>query len=121
MPRVDPEHGTFDVAAFAAELEGPPNHDVGTRLLFSNERVKVWEIVLEPGQRAPFHAQVHPYFFVGAAAGRVRTRFPNGFYVDGDTEAGEFSYMEHSRSDPGVHDLENVGETTIRYTTVELL
>ena len=118
---MDAAHGTFDVGTFASELDGPPNHDVGTRLLFSNDRVKVWEIVLAPGQRAPFHWHEHPYFFVGATNGRVRTRFPNGFYVDGDAEAGEFSYMEHSGSDPGVHDLENIGDTPIRYTTVELL
>lgn len=29
--------------------------------------------------------------------------------------------MEHSPAEPGIHDLENVGSTTVRYTTVELL
>jgi len=29
--------------------------------------------------------------------------------------------MEHSEDEPGIHDLENVGDTTIRYTTVALL
>ena len=35
--------------------------------------------------------------------------------------AGGFAYMEHSEESPGIHDLENVGDTTIRYATVELL
>ena len=120
-PPVEPQSGTFDVSALADELGGRPDHNVGTRLLFENDRVKVWEIVLEPGARTRFHWHVHPYFFVGAAIGRVRTRFPNGFYVDGDAEPGEFASMQHSEDDPGVHDLENIGDTTIRYTTVELL
>jgi hypothetical protein len=118
---MDDEHGTFDPAGFAGELESEPNTNVGTRLLLENDRVKVWEIVLAPGERAPFHRHTHTYFFVCAAPGRVRTRFPNGFYVDGDSEAGECMYMDHSEAEPGIHDLENIGTTTVRYTTVELL
>jgi len=115
------EHGTFDVAAFAAELGGEPNTNVGTKLLLENDRVKIWEISLEPGDRAPFHWHAHTYFFVCVEAGRVRTHFPNGFYVDGDSEVGECMFMDHSAEEPGVHDLENIGTTTVRYTTVELL
>ncbi|MGH2793658.1 MAG: hypothetical protein ACRDKG_05080 [Actinomycetota bacterium] len=116
----DDTSGTFDPAEYAGELSDP-SPDVGTKLLFANDRVKVWEIVLEPGQRAPFHRHVHTYFYVAATPGRVRTRFPNGYYAEGDEEAGGSAYMEHSEENPGVHDLSNVGETTIRYTTVELL
>jgi hypothetical protein len=118
---VGDESGTFDVAEFADELDVEPNFNVGTRLLFENDRVKVWEIALPPGARAPFHHHVHPYFYVCVSPGRVRTRFPNGHYVEGDEEIGGVAFMEHSGEQPGIHDLENVGETTIRYTTVELL
>jgi hypothetical protein len=109
------------VDEYAVELKGDPSTNVGTRLLLENDRVKVWEIKLEPGERAPFHRHTHTYFFVCAEPGRVRTRFPNGFYVDADAEAGEFAYMDHTEAEPGIHDLENIGDTTIRYTTVELL
>jgi hypothetical protein len=115
------DSGTFDVGEYAHELDGSPNHNVGTRLLLENDRVKVWEITLKPGERAPFHWHTHAYFYVCAQPGRVRTRFPNGFYVEGDEEIGGVAFMEHSAENPGVHDLENVGDTTIRYTTVELL
>jgi hypothetical protein len=115
------ESGTFDVTEYDGELNGAPNYNVGTRLLLQNDRVKVWEIVLKPGERAPFHWHTHPYFYVCAAPGRVRTRFPNGYYAEGDEEQGGVAFMEHSPADPGIHDLENTGKTTIRYTTVELL
>jgi len=115
------ESGTFDVNQFASELEGEPNYNVGTGLLLENDRVKIWEIVLKPGERAPFHHHVHTYFYVCAEPGRVRTRFPNGHYVEGDEEIGGVAFMDHSLNDPGIHDLENTGDTTIRYTTVELL
>ena len=115
------ESGTFDVAEFSRDLESAPNYNVGTKLLFENHRVKVWEIALKPGERAPFHRHMHTYFYVCVDPGRVRTRFPNGYYVEGDEDAGNVAFMEHSPDNPGIHDLENTGETTIRYTTVELL
>ena len=117
----EPETGTFDVTEFENELAGRPNVDVGTRLLLSNDRVHVWEIVLAPGERAPFHLHRTPYFFVCVEAGRSRSRFPNGHYVDDDSEVGDTVFLDVSPDEPHVHDLENIGDTTLRFTTVELL
>src|SRR5436190_22096975 len=80
------EAGTFDVGAFGAELDGEKNYEVGTRLLLENDRVKVWKIVLKPGESAPFHWHTNTYFYVCAAGGRVRTRFSSCHYVEGDLE-----------------------------------
>ncbi|MFN2614305.1 MAG: hypothetical protein ABR552_05730 [Actinomycetota bacterium] len=113
--------GTFDTPDFARELEGEPNFAVGTRMLFENDTVRVWEIELAPGERAPFHWHTHNYFYVCVEPGRARTRFPNGYFAEGDEERGGVAYMEHTAEEPGIHDLENVGEKTIRYVTVELL
>jgi hypothetical protein len=117
---VGDDNGTFDTAEYEREIEAPTNK-VGTTLLFENDRVKVWEIALKPGERAPFHRHVHDYFYVCVDPGRVRTRFPNGYYAEGDEDVGNVQFMEHSENNPGIHDLENTGESTIRYTTVELL
>ena len=115
------ESGTFDTAAFADELEAAEeNREVATTLLLENDRVRIWDLTLEPGERAPFHCHAVPYFFVCVAGGEAVTRFPNGHlvemtYRDGDTW---FTDLEHG---PEVHDLENVGDTTLRFTTVELV
>jgi hypothetical protein len=45
------EEGAYDVASFAAELAAAPgNLAVGTSRLFENDRVRVWEVRLEPGE-----------------------------------------------------------------------
>jgi hypothetical protein len=36
-------------------------------------------------------------------------------------EVGDTQYSEHAPADPLIHDLENVGSTTLRFVTVELL
>ncbi len=118
---MDLQAGTFDVEQYASELEGEPNTTVGTRLLLENDRVRVWELGLEPGERAPFHWHFHPNFFVCVEAGRARSRFPSGDLVDLDYEVGATWFSEASELHPEVHDLENVGTTRIRFTTVELL
>jgi hypothetical protein len=115
------EHDTFDPAEFVRELE-PRVEDraVGTALLLENERVRVWEIRLEPGRRAPFHRHVHPYLWVCVDGGRVRTRFPDGNMVTYDVEVGITNFSEPSEDAPEIHDLENVGQSLVRFTTVEL-
>jgi quercetin dioxygenase-like cupin family protein len=37
--------------------------DVGTRLIFENERVRVWEFTLHPGETIDAHRHDHDYFF----------------------------------------------------------
>lgn len=44
------DSGRFDPAEFAAELRlAPRNHELGTALLFANDRVRVFEVRLESG------------------------------------------------------------------------
>jgi hypothetical protein len=48
------EEGTFDPAEFKDELAvAASNPEVGARLWFQNDRIKVWEVDLAPGERGP--------------------------------------------------------------------
>ena len=115
------EHGKYDVEHFAEELAvAAANHQVGTRIQFENDHVRVWEIRLEPGERAPFHIHDQTYFWTVVDPGRGLQRFPDGTYVVRDYGPGETRYLVQSPEDAMVHDLENVGEATMRFVTVEL-
>jgi beta-alanine degradation protein BauB len=94
---------------------------VGTRLLFGNERIRVWDITLEPGERLPFHRHRTSYFYRCEAGGRLRVRTPEGEEAEYESPADEVHFLEIGPGDLVVHDLENVGGTTVRFTTVELL
>jgi PPOX class probable F420-dependent enzyme len=114
--------GTFDPAEFEDELlAAAGNLAVGTRLWFQNDRVKVWEVRLEPGERGAFHAHTRPYFWTVVEPGTGRQRSPDGGFKVRRYQVGETQYSQHSPAEPLLHDLENVGDSTLRFVTVELL
>ena len=72
---------------------------VGSKLLFENDRVRVWELRLEPGQREALHEHKLDYVMV---------------QIDGDKVAGEFDLTLANDNAPGQMvlsgDSEKVGE-----------
>lgn len=116
------EEGRYNKDDFAGELDAAPtNHDLGTTLWFENEKTRVWEVKLEPGDRGPFHAHTTNYFWTVIEAGTGLQRRGDGTYAIRSYELGDTMYLENSFDAPMIHDLENVGDTTLRFVTVELL
>ena len=112
----------FSPGEFQAELaEAPGNTDVGTRLWFANDRIRVWEVRLAPGERGPFHAHTRRYFWTVVDGGIGRQRTLGGSMITREYHVGDTSYSEHSPDEPMIHDFENAGDTPIRFVTVELL
>lgn len=116
------EKGTFDREGFSDELVAASrNHDLGTSMWFENDRIRVWEVLLQPGERGPFHAHISNYFWTVVEAGRGLQRFADGTFVIRDYALGETRYLEHTPVRALIHDLENIGTTPLRFVTVELL
>ena len=97
------------------------NGCVGTKLLSEDDRVRVWEIRLRPGERIGFHRHVLDYFWTAVTPGRARSHQQDGSTIESEYEVGE---TRHERYGPGefkVHDLENTGSYELVFTTVEFL
>ncbi len=116
------EEGAFDTNDYADELESAPlNFEVGTTMWFENDRIRVWEILLHPGERGAFHSHVTNYFWTVVEGSRGLQRFADGTFVVRDYLVGETKYLEHTPETALIHDLENVGNSPLRFVTVELL
>jgi mannose-6-phosphate isomerase-like protein (cupin superfamily) len=116
------ERGTFDPTPFAQELNrAPTNHEVGTALLYQNEHIRVWEVRLRPGERGPFHSHVTRYFWTVVESGLGLQRLADGSFAIRDYLEGETMFLEPTPEMALIHDLENIGETDLRFVTVELL
>lgn len=95
------------------------NGRVGTKLLSETERVRVWHLEIQPGERFGFHCHVLDYFWTALSHGSARSHYDDGrvvevFYLPGDTKHLQFAAGEISR-----HDLENIGQTPLQFVTVE--
>jgi len=99
------------------------SHDghVGSRLLSQNDRVRVWEIRLAPGQRWHAHRHVLDYFWTAVNAGRSRQHTSDGTTRDVSYDAGETRHFTFAEGEYLLHDIENVGDTDLVFTTVEHL
>jgi quercetin dioxygenase-like cupin family protein len=108
--------GLFLVAgpgAVSAQDPAVVNADL-IRVTLENDRVRVFEAVIEPGQREQPHS--HPATVIHVVAGgRVRNHIPGGLTSEAEFLTGTTVYRE-----PLVHWVENIGDTTIRVIVVEL-
>ena len=108
----------------AAEFERErrnPNGCVGQKLLSESDRVRVWQIRLQPGERFGFHRHVLDYFWLVLNAGRARAHMDDGSTVEHTYTAGETRHETHAGGHFKVHDLENIGDTELIFCTVEFL
>lgn len=100
------------------------NSPVGTRLLFENERVRVWDLALEPGETLPLHQHELDYLYVVIGGGSLQTGFADGTadeprkMADGEVRFREVSWP--SGSERATHSATNVGDTPWRNIVVEL-
>ncbi|MEX2015123.1 MAG: hypothetical protein WD873_00710, partial [Candidatus Hydrogenedentales bacterium] len=89
--------------------KGEISADVGTRLLFENDRVRVWDLQLAPGESTGLHRHTSDFLYVVIGDGALQTA-----YVDGSRDApremrdGEVRYREVAGEN--VHEAINTGD-----------
>ena len=111
-------------AEIAAEFEREkksPNPCVGTELVSESERVRVWMIRLQPGQRIGFHRHVLDYFWTSVSGGRGRQHVHDGTTVEYTYAPGETRHERYGAGEFKVHDLENLGDKEMVFMTIEFL
>lgn len=95
------------------------NGQVGSTLVSETDTFRVWLISIAPGERLPFHTHVLDYFWVATSNGTARSRYADGRVSEMDYTLGQTRHMSFAHNESMTHDLENVGQTTLTFTTVE--
>ena len=85
------------------------------RLLLENERVRVLEYSLAPGQRDAWHTHPAKLSYV-LAGGRLRIHLPDATPIEVIETTGEARWSEML----GAHSAENVGDAPVRIVLVEV-
>lgn len=95
------------------------NGRVGQQMLSETDRVRIWSIRLAPGQRMGFHRHQLDYFWVAISPGRSRSNLMSGEVVETAYQAGSTRHFGFTAGEFMIHDLTNVGDTELVFTTVE--
>ena len=96
--------------------------EVGTTLLFENERVKIWELRLAPGERSALHEHRYDNVLVQVQGDRIavdpapNTRGPYPYYLEADIGPGNVTFVEKG----GIERAVNVGREPYYEIIVEL-
>lgn len=102
------------------ELQGAyANGRVGSDLVDETDLYRVWLITLPPGARLPFHTHVLNYFWTATSPGTARSHYADGRVVEMAYTVGMTRHMAFGPGESMTHDLENIGDTVLCFTTVE--
>jgi hypothetical protein len=100
-----------------------PTERVGTRLLLENDRVRVWELALEPGESIERHIHRLDYVILVESGGVLRSVDPHDSSRDRDIAFAD-GQVEFRQVDAGKskvdNRLTNVGTKRHRNFVIEL-
>jgi mannose-6-phosphate isomerase-like protein (cupin superfamily) len=83
--------------------EDPELGDVATQLLFENDHVKVWEMLLEPGESSDYHRHGYEYFFVVLEGESIDADFAGGQSIQIPVEKGKVIYVPPGNTETAVN------------------
>ncbi len=105
-------------------IEATPN--VGTKLLFENERIRVWDLALQPGEYLEKHIHREEFLFIVVEGGSLRHIDPENSANDRAVEFENDLVVHHqpdkNSAEGGTihHRLVNVGDKPYRNYVIEI-
>ena len=89
-----------------------PLGDIASVVLYENERVKVWNLIVEPGEASAWHLHERDYVTVTVEGGGLTVEYEDGTADRGSAQVGSWQY----HGDHRVHRV--VNSTTQRFKNV---
>ena len=95
---------------------------IATRLLMENDRVKIWEMDLAPGEESAVHEHTMDYILVLLEGDRIAgvpepdSAGPYNEYIEAEVEPGNYYFIERG----GIETARNIGQKRYREIAIEL-
>jgi len=95
---------------------------VGTTLLLENDRVRIWELALEPGAKSAVHRHDLDYLIVQIEGDRIAavpepdSGGKHTTYIEAQAQPGKVTYLTRG----GIETAVNVGNRRYREILIEL-
>lgn len=103
-------------------MAAEPSENVGTTLLFENDRVRVWELAVAPGETLDKHIHLKDYLYIVSSPGVLRFSDPDNPERDHDVHFRDNQVAFVSVPPSGKVDdhITNIGDKFHRNYIVEL-
>jgi len=89
-----------------------PLGNVATRLTLENERVKIWEMLLEPGESSDLHQHTLDYVLCILEGASIDADPPNGATLQYAVKPGQIFYVKRGSTERAVN------RSTIRFREI---
>jgi beta-alanine degradation protein BauB len=99
-----------------------PTEHVGTTLAFENDKVRVWDLALKPGESLAKHIHRTDYFFSIESGGLIRFADPDNRsdYKDVQFEDGQVTFVDVGADGKVDNQLTNIGSKAHHNYVIEL-
>ena len=77
--------------------------DVATKLLFENERVKVWEMDLQPGESSDLHTHTMDYLLVILEGESIDADMPDGTSIHLPVKPGQCIFVPKGNTETAIN------------------
>src|SRR2546430_12033807 len=80
-----------------------PLGDIGTKLLFEDEEIRIWELRLGPGEESSPHRHTCDYVIVDVAGDKIAAKSVPGYaseygdYIEAPVEQGHAIFLKQDR------------------------
>jgi predicted metal-dependent enzyme (double-stranded beta helix superfamily) len=109
-------------ASTATVAPDGPYGDIATRVVYEDERLRIWELVLEPGEEGPLHKHELDHILVQIAGDKMavvphpdsKSRY--GEYLEAEVFPGQIFVIERG----GIEIARNVGREPYKEILIEL-
>lgn len=99
------------------EIAEELSDQVGTAVIYEDDRIRVWLLELGPGEASEWHRHSCDYLYVTTLAGQTQTEYLDGSIEPQDDLVGDAVLR---RADPG-HRLVNMGKSKYQNVVIEFL
>ncbi len=98
---------------------GPDGKNLGeiaTEVLFENDRVKIWNLIVEPGEASDWHLHGRDYVTVVVESGTLDAEYGDGTSRESTNFVGDFTYHDSHQ----IHRVVNNSNTRYKNVLIEL-
>ncbi len=93
-----------------------PLGEVATVVLFENDLVKIWNLIVEPGETGMWHHHTRPYATVMLEGTGITVEHDDGTIEDGPSTPGHWTFHD----EPDTHRVINNTNTRFKNILIEI-